>query len=540
VTVPESAFDPAAVLADGTGLELLRELVAMAPTNLEDPPRARYEKPNYLAVARRLARLAKEWGFESTIYDPGVGPNADPALRSIPRPNVVIDLDVGAVKRVLVLAHYDVVPVPVEQKARWRSDPHTLVERPDGRWYGRGSNDDLGSGVVATLLALRRLRRGPPPPVNVRLLACCDEETGGDGGIESVKAHDDRLPANDPGRYLLAEAALIPDGHLRTTAGSSGVAFLDAGFPGEAPLGTAVALGEALGTLHDTAREWRSRFPSPDWPDHGAPEPVITGRATVTKFDLAGVAGGADRPWLVAARAESDAANQIAETVTLVVRGTDGQLTDLGARLAALVRPPYRLQGAGLTSLTVPADARAWQLVGQSAHGGSPHLGHNPVPAALRLLRSLFDSGPLQASDPVRVSYAVDLRLIPEMELDPGVNEVLAVIRAWSTVHAPAAVIEAPPARMRSGYALPVDHPVVVRMEGILGRLTGERGVVGEYGGTDASSLRGVRTPSGEPMPAVVFGSMDRASHIHEAEESVDPRYLAAVSLAIEEFIRSS
>ena len=538
--MPEPATDPTTVLHDGAGLELLSELVALAPTNLEDPPRGRYEKPNYVAATERIARVATQWGLSSTIFDPSRGPHADPELRSIPRPNVIVDLDVGATKRVLVMAHYDVVPVPVEQRARWRSDPHTLVQRPDGRWYGRGSNDDLGSGVVASLLALRRLRSGPRSPVNVRLLVCCDEETGGDGGVEAIKAHDDALPANDEGRWLRADAALIPDGHLRTTAGSSGVAFLDAGFPGEERLATVVALGEALGTLHDTARAWRSSYPSPDWPDHGAPEPVLTGRATVTKFDLTGQVGGPGRPWLVAARAESDAANQIAETVTLLFRGTEPELGELDARMRAYVRPPYRLQAVGLTSLTLAPGLRGWQLVGQSAHGGSPHLGRNPVPATLGLLRSLTQSGPLQPDDAVRASYSVDLRLIPEMELASGVNEILAVLRAWSKVHAPAATIEAPAARMRAGYALPVDHPVVVRMEQILARLTGEHGVVGEYGGTDASSLREVRTPSGEPMPAVVFGSMDRTSHIHEAEESIDPRYLAAVSLAIEEFVRSS
>ncbi|MCI4318868.1 MAG: M20/M25/M40 family metallo-hydrolase [Thermoplasmata archaeon] len=537
--MPEPALDPAVVLGDGAGLELLRELVALSPTNLEDPPRARYEKPNYPRAAERIARAAREWGLESTIFDPVAGAHPDPELRSIPRPNVIVDLDVRAPRRLLVLAHYDVVPVPVEQRARWQSDPHTLVQRPDGRWYGRGSNDDLGSGVVASLLALRRLRSGPPPPVNVRLIVCCDEETGGDGGIESIKAHDDQLPPDDTQRFLVAEAALIPDGHLRTTPGSSGLAFLDAGFPQEQRLETALGLGEALVRLHETARQWRSKYLSPDWPDHGAPEPVITGRATVTKFELTGHVAGPGRPWLLAARAESDAANQIAESVTLVFHGTEAEFDTLDGRLRALVRAPYRLRSAGPSSLTVPSGARSWQVVGQSAHAGYPHSARNPVPVALTLLRSLAESGTLASDDSVQVSYSVDLRLIPEMELDAGVNEALAVARSWAKVHAPTATIEAPPARRRAGYALPVDHPVVVRMERILGKYTGEHGVVGEYGGTDASSLRELRTPSGEPLPAVVFGSMDRPSHIHDAEESVDPRYLAAVSLAIEEFVRS-
>jgi hypothetical protein len=62
--------------------------------------------------------------------------------------------------------------------------------------------------------------------------------------------------------------------------------------------------------------------------------------------------------------------------------------------------------------------------------------------------------------------------------------------------------------------------------------------VYGEYGGTDASSLAGIRTPTGAPLPALVFGSMDPPSRIHEAEESVDPRLLATVTAAIAAFAR--
>jgi acetylornithine deacetylase/succinyl-diaminopimelate desuccinylase-like protein len=65
----------------------------------------------------------------------------------------------------------------------------------------------------------------------------------------------------------------------------------------------------------------------------------------------------------------------------------------------------------------------------------------------------------------------------------------------------------------------------------------GASGVFGEYGGTDASSLATVRTPSGAPLPALVFGSMDRSANIHQAEESVDPSGLGSVIRTIERFI---
>jgi hypothetical protein len=65
----------------------------------------------------------------------------------------------------------------------------------------------------------------------------------------------------------------------------------------------------------------------------------------------------------------------------------------------------------------------------------------------------------------------------------------------------------------------------------------GAKGVYGEYGGTDASSLVGLQTSKGEPIPALVFGLMGRTSHIHEAEENLDPVGVARVSETIRRFV---
>jgi len=40
-------------------------------------------------------------------------------------------------------------------------------------------------------------------------------------------------------------------------------------------------------------------------------------------------------------------------------------------------------------------------------------------------------------------------------------------------------------------------------------------------------------------MPALVFGSMDRAAHIHEAEESAEPRLIGAISEVIYRYVRA-
>ena len=56
--------------------------------------------------------------------------------------------------------------------------------------------------------------------------------------------------------------------------------------------------------------------------------------------------------------------------------------------------------------------------------------------------------------------------------------------------------------------------------------------------GPSASALRDLMTPKGEPMPALVFGSMDPDAHIHDAEESADPAKIVAVATTIARFIR--
>ena len=520
--------------------ELLTELVSIAPTNLEAPAEGRYEKPHYVRAVERLARAARAVGLTTRVFDPLVDLDDPGPYRNIPRPNLIADLDQGARRTVLILAHYDVVPVPAAQRPAWRSPPHTLTARADGRLYGRGANDDLGSGVVASLLALERLQAGDPVETNVRLLVCCDEETGGEGGIEAIHRHDHGRPAGDPERIVRGDVALIPDGSPETTAGSSGVLFLDA--LADRPLSAAEAatFGSTLVGYHERARQWTSVYRSPDWPDHGAPSEWITGRATVTQVDLASDAGPSPTAVRLArVHAESEATNQIPEFVTFVFDGPASALAALPGRLAPHVPAPFTLAALRATALDVPAGALALQVVGQSAHGGYPHRGKNPVPVAIGLLRAIGEQG-LAAAGPYRTSFAVDLRLTPEMELADGRQQVME----WAGRTLPAlgipAHLEAPAGRCRGGYSVDPGHGEVRRLEPIIASELGIAGVYGEYGGTDASSLRDERTPAGQPLPAMVFGSMDRSSHIHEAEESVDPRAIVGVSRVIERFLRAA
>ena len=60
----------AEALGDPDALRLLAELVAIAPTNLEDPLHDRYEKPNYRRAAERIVRAARDRGLATRVFDP--------------------------------------------------------------------------------------------------------------------------------------------------------------------------------------------------------------------------------------------------------------------------------------------------------------------------------------------------------------------------------------------------------------------------------------------------------------------------------------
>jgi acetylornithine deacetylase/succinyl-diaminopimelate desuccinylase-like protein len=163
----------------------------------------------------------------------------------------------------------------------------------------------------------------------------------------------------------------------------------------------------------------------------------------------------------------------------------------------------------------------------------------NPVPAAIELLEEMLANAKIEDEPLTSATFGIDVRLPPEMSLEKGRAEALAPINAWIERYPIGGFIVAPPGRQRGGYALAPSSPAAKRLDTILQTHFGVSGIYGEYGGTDASSLIGVKTPAGKPIPALVFGSMDRAAHIHEAEESVDPKLLAGVVKTLVDFVRA-
>lgn len=99
-----------------------------------------------------------------------------------PRPNVVVRLEVGAPETILVATHYDVVGAG----PGWSRDPFKLLIEGH-KAFGRGAADDKGA-IVCAVGALRELVN-KPPRVNVALLACPDEEVGGELGLGYLVNH---------------------------------------------------------------------------------------------------------------------------------------------------------------------------------------------------------------------------------------------------------------------------------------------------------------------------------------------------------------
>jgi succinyl-diaminopimelate desuccinylase len=162
------------------------------------------EKRNYQECSQLLLNEAKKLGLGAQIFDGKVVLKGD----SRPRPNVVIDLNKNSSTTLLLVTHYDVVP-PGEG---WTHNPFKLTVE-DGKAYGRGASDDKG-GVVTCFGALAKLKDDELTDINVKLIVTCDEEVGGEGGIEYLT---DVIK-------IRGDAALIVDsGPEYVSCGASGV-----------------------------------------------------------------------------------------------------------------------------------------------------------------------------------------------------------------------------------------------------------------------------------------------------------------------------
>jgi acetylornithine deacetylase/succinyl-diaminopimelate desuccinylase-like protein len=154
---------------------------------------------------------------------------------------------------VVLYAHYDVQPAPLEQG--WTSDPWTATHKPDGRIYGRGAADDKGGLVVH--LGTLRLFDGKPP-CTVKLILEGMEET--DSNLEAFVQANPGLFACD--LFIVCDMGNLRVGEptLTTTLRGEVVCLvtvrtlshpLHSGeFGGPAP-DAMMALAQLLASLHD-------------------------------------------------------------------------------------------------------------------------------------------------------------------------------------------------------------------------------------------------------------------------------------------------
>ena len=139
------------------------------------------------AMAAAAIDLLTRWGYQGVELLPI--PGGYPAIwAEMPGP--------AGSPTVLLYGHYDVQPAPPEQG--WKTDPWTLTEGADGRWYGRGAADDK-SGIMIHAGMMRVF--GGKPPVTIKLVLEGEEET---------LSHLDDFVADNPDRFK-ADVMVIAD-----------------------------------------------------------------------------------------------------------------------------------------------------------------------------------------------------------------------------------------------------------------------------------------------------------------------------------------
>lgn len=176
------------------------------------------------------------------------GPGYDPS-----RPTLLLNSHIDTVKPV----------------AGWQHDPFTPTAGDGERLYGLGSND-AGASLVSLIAAFRYLEPRPQH-YNLVMLASCEEEVSGAGGIESV------LPMGSPRRR--GHRWANPPG-MRPAIAEKGLMVLDGtvtGKSGHAARGEGInAIYRAIGTIDTLRRARTARRCRPHSARYGSRSPRST------------------------------------------------------------------------------------------------------------------------------------------------------------------------------------------------------------------------------------------------------------------------
>lgn len=503
------------VIGDKKLYDLYERLISLETTNLEDPKSGRYVKNNYAAASQAILDFAEGEGFDAWIYDPVTDEEIPPTWSDpFPRPNVIVDHNTGTKQRLMVIAHYDTVPVPRDQATHWTA-PWNRLTFKGGLFYGRGSNDDIGSGVIPALQAIRELKKEGVDGVNVRVIAACDEETGGAGGLEAMlRKHRLQIDRGESG-LLEADLVYLPDASPKVIAGSSGILFSDCVVDEDMKMESFLRFIRGMKRFNEERSKVLSFYDSGDWPDKGAPSPKITSRFTHTKFDW----DGSDDMVSLKVHAETESHNYIPGAVTIELRGDVRRLSDEMGEMA---------KGHPIKVIISEKDRLVFQVIGKGGHGGSPHKAKNASDLALPVLEGISKLCPGMKG---KGSIGFDMRLVPEEDMPKAFAELEKWFDKERAANLPGAKLVSPEHRRKRGYATPVDDPDLQFLAKAVEALTGEKPkIVGEYGGTDASSFDGVLRPDGKPLRALMYGSINAEARAHDHDENADPLLMRRVT----------
>jgi succinyl-diaminopimelate desuccinylase len=228
-------------------------------------------KSGYVDCVNVVKEEAESIGLKTEIFD-----SAEVAADKKPRPSIVVRLDAGAPETILLATHYDIVAAG----PNWSYEPFKLTVKGD-KGFGRGAADDKGA-IASAMGALRELST-KNPRANVALLACPDEEVGGELGLGYVVNQ----------AKLRGDAAVVLDASPAVVSiGASGILWGKvvvkgkqghAGYPHVAKnaIDLAIPFLDRLSRYSKIREGIRSKIPAP--PD--SPHTRIWGRFSLTMLN---------------------------------------------------------------------------------------------------------------------------------------------------------------------------------------------------------------------------------------------------------------
>ena len=300
-------------------------------------------------------------------------------------------------------------------------------------------------------------------------------------GLEAIKKHDKMNPKD---KILLGNLALLPDGGPYVSSGSSGVVFGDIEFNGNFP--AFLKLLKDLISYKQVRQKIYSVLSAPDWPH--SPSRKITGRFTVTKLFWA------------SKKAKLSSSGNSNNTIPDIVMGKIG--------------------------------SGRMEILGKGGHAGLPHHFDNPVELSISVMEELK----IAESGTGRIGF--DMRLIPEEDPEKAFRKFLGFYR---NIEPHGAKLTAPVERRKHGYFLNPKDPAVVLLKKSFEYVTGKKHkILGDYGGSDATSFIGLKTPDGKPLKALLFGSEGKETNIHGANENASPAALRKNIEIIKWLLRNS